>query len=124
MSNMEVTMEFIEQALEKLKREIFANLHVAVPGTVLAYDEDSGRADIQPGLRKETQSGQLMTAPVLRGVPVVGLAEEDRISPGDKCLVVFADFCTDGFLQTGREAVPPSPREHDLSDGFAFVGFR
>ena len=30
----------------------------------------------------------------------------------------------DGWYDTAQATLPPSPRKHDLSDAFAFVGFR
>ncbi len=121
---MDVTVEFLEQALDDLKREIFSNLHVAMPGIIRAYDEEKGTADIQPGLRRRTSDGDLLLAPILRSVPVYIPVSDYVVSPGDICLVIFADYCADGFLKTAQPVLPPSPRTHDLSDGFAFVGFR
>ncbi len=121
---MELTVEFLEQALDDLKREIFATLHVAMPGIIRTYDAEMGTADIQPGLRRKTAGGDLLLSPVLRSVPVFIPTENYSVSPGDICLIVFADYCVDGFISTGQPLIPPSPRAHDLSDGFAFVGFR
>lgn len=121
---MNLTVEFLEQALENLKREIFSTLHVAMPGVIRSYDAVTGTADIQPGLRRKTADGDILLPPVLQNVPVFIPAEDYTVSPGDICLIVFADYCIDGFLSTGQPLLPPSPRAHDLSDGFAFVGFR
>ena len=43
---------------------------------------------------------------------------------GDECLVVFASRCIDAWWQSGgHNNNLPDNRMHDLSDGFAFVGF-
>ncbi len=72
----------------------------------------------------ESQSERTVTAPLLRDVPVYLPDSSRAVSAGDECLVVFADFCIDGWYETGQPTLPPSPRTHDLSDAFAFVGFR
>lgn len=119
-----ITEAFLRDALADLKREIFSSLHVAMPGTLVSFDPTSGTADIQPALRRRTVSGVLMQAPLLTSVPVFLPSSDFAPSPGDPCLLIFADFCIDGFRDTGQPVIPPSPRTHDLSDAFAFVGFR
>jgi len=61
--------------------------------------------------------------PLLRNVPVY-LPEDREISPGEFALVIFADCDIDAWFETGEVSVPVSSRQHDLSDAFAFVGFR
>ena len=119
-----VTMDFLRQALESLKREILSSLHVAMPGFIESFDPDSGTATVQPALRRRTASGDLLTAPLLAEVPVFLPSADFTPAAGDPCLLVFADFCVDGFLMARQPVLPPSPRTHDLSDAFAFVGFR
>ncbi len=46
------------------------------------------------------------------------------VSPGDDCLVVFGDNCIDAWWQSGGIQNQIDHRRHDLSDGFAIVGFR
>lgn len=46
------------------------------------------------------------------------------VAAGDECLVVFASRCIDGWWQNGGVQPQAIFRMHDLSDGFAFVGFR
>ena len=118
-----ITGDFLRQALDALRREIFSTLHVAMPGTVTAYDASDGTVFVQPGLRRRVSSDQIMTAPLLPRVPVLLPSRDYVPAPGDPCLLIFCDFCLDGFLDTGQPLLPPSPRSHDLSDAFALVGF-
>ena len=121
---MQITESFLRQALDSLRREILSSLHVAMPGIIRSYDAASATAEVQPALRRRTSAGDLVTAPVLSGVPVY-LASADVVpAPGDHCLLIFCDFCIDGWFDTGQPVLPPSPRMHDLSDAFAIVGFR
>ena len=121
---MEITEGFLEQALEAFRKEIFASLHVAMPGRVVAYDAETGTATIQPAVRRRDLDGRLVTAPMLNGVPVFLPTADFVPQTGDQCMVIFADCCIDGWFDTGSAVVPPSKRTHDLADGFALVGFR
>ena len=119
---MEITVEFLQSALDSLRREIFSTLRVAMPGQIVSYDESSGLATVQPALRREA-SGLVLTAPELSEVPVLLPSPDFSVSAGMSCLLIFADFCLDGFLQSGQPVLPPSPRAHDLSDAIALVGY-
>ena len=121
---MQITESFLRQALESLRREILSSLRVAMPGIIRSYDAASATAEVQPALRRRTSAGDLVTAPVLSGVPVFLPSADFVPAPGDHCLLIFCDFCIDGWFDTGQPVLPPSPRMHDLSDAFAIVGFR
>lgn len=106
-----------------LKEEILASLHCALPGKVVSFDDSACTAVIQPMVKSRTG----LALPQLRDVPVFMPRGNDSpafdISPGDFCLVVFADAAIDQWMMSGEEGAPVSDRKHDLSDGFAFVGF-
>ena len=121
---MQITESFLQQTLESFRREIFSSLHVAMPGIIRSYDPATATAEVQPALRRRTSAGDLVTAPVLSGVPVFLPSSEFVPAAGDHCLLIFCDFCIDGWFDTGQPVLPPSPRMHDLSDAFAIVGFR
>ena len=118
---MEVTAEFLESALLKLKEEIFASLHVAMPGTLQEYDAEKQTATVQPALIKRNTAGDAIAAPLLRDVSVFRCHSDSEPGPGSSCLLIFADFCIDGWAETGEAAVPDSQRSHDLSDAFVLV---
>ena len=120
---MQITEDFLLSALEALKRDILSSLHVALPGTVVSYDPGTRTASVQPALSRRTPSGEVIRAPLLRGVPVYVPDPTREISPGEECLLIFADCCIDGWLDTSQPTLPPSSRSHDLSDAFALVGF-
>ena len=120
---MEITEAFLQNALNSLKQEIFSSLRVAMPGNIVDFDAASGTASVQPALRRKTASGEILTAPLLSAVPVLRPSADFAVSPGDPCLLIFADFCIDGWLESGQPVLPPSSRQHDLSDAFALVGY-
>jgi len=117
--------EFIQQPGQKellLKNSILESLHVALPGEVVSYDSETRTAKIQPVIRGWDRKEK---PPVLLDVPVFFPGSfVYSVSPGDECLVVFADVCIDSWFMNGGVSTPMSARKHDLSDGFAFVGFR
>ena len=95
-----------------------------MPGKIVSFDSDSGLASVQPGLRRKTSSGEILTIPILTEVPVFLPSVDQAVSVGDPCILLFMDFCMDGWLETGQPVLPPSPRQHDLSDAVALVGYK
>ncbi len=118
---MEITADFLENALQSLKEEIFSSLHVAMPGIIRSYDSIHRTATVQPALRRKNAAGGIITAPLLQDVPVFLSGSSSEVTPGASCLLIFADFCIDGWFETGQPVVPLSPRSHDLSDAFALI---
>ena len=118
---MEITAEFFEYALQSLKEEIFATLHVAMPGNLESYDPETQTATVQPALLQRNAAGEPVAAPLLHDVPVFRCHSDSEPGPGTACLLIFADFCIDEWLGTGEKCLPASPRSHDLSDAFAMV---
>ena len=109
---------FSHEDREAIRQDLFASLHCALPGTIVSYNAEQQTADVQPAVKM----GSLLY-PVLSGVPVF-MPVPFEVTPGDACLVIFADIDIDAWLSSGDPEEPPSARKHSLSDGFAFVGFR
>ena len=109
-----MTDRLLLEEMESLKREILSSLCCAMPGIVVSFDAERGTAAILAAYSR---------LPVLTDVPVY-LPEDREIPPGALALVVFADFDTEAFLETGQAGLPVSERRHSLSDAFAFIGFR
>lgn len=117
--------EIIQQPgqLERLRKQaVLSSFHVSVPGIILSYDATVRTAKIQPAIRSWRKKEN---PPILQDVPVWFPGNFTyTISAGDECLVIFADSCIDGWWQNGGVSSPITARKHDLSDGFAIVGFR
>ena len=62
-----ITGDFLRQALDALRREIFSTLHVAMPGTVIAYDASDGTVSVRPALSACITS-YILTFPAVRSV--------------------------------------------------------
>ena len=101
-----------------VKKEIFSSLHCALPGAVESFDADTQTAVIRPAVKP---GGAEM--PLLRDVPVL-MPVSFEVSPGDFCLVIFADCDIDSWLESGEAEEPASGRMHSLSDGVALVGYK
>ena len=111
---------------DALRARLAASMHFALPGIVQSYDSDTQTADILPAVHDHLRDGTPVAYPLLRSVPVFLPVATDitwSISPGDSCLVLFADTCIDEWF-SGTAPTETSTRRHSLSDAFAFVGFR
>lgn len=103
-----------------------------MPGIVDSFDPDAITATVQLAIKGVVTGidgkAQFINMPLLVDVPVHfprggNCTLTFPVSAGDECLVVFAARCIDSWWQSGGVQVPFEPRIHDLSDGFAFVGF-
>lgn len=130
------------------RRELFANLPIALqgvldgfqtqvwtalPGIIDDIDLGAQTAQVQPAIKGVISdpdgSAREVDLPMLLDVPIFfpsggGVTCTFPVAKGGECLVVFASRCIDGWWQSGDVSLAPEFRMHDLSDGFAFVGFR
>jgi len=115
----------------QLYNTIFSMLRVSLPGIVQSFDPATCTCTIQPAIAGQgvDDKGQIQSAPLplLTDVPVIfprggGCTITFPVKAGDECLVVFSDRCIDFWWQNGGVQEPVDPRQHDLSDAFAFVG--
>lgn len=110
-----------------------SELWTAMPCIVESFNAEDETVSAQPAIRGRIQqpdgTEELVALPLLVDVPVVfpgggGFTLTFPVKPGDECLVVFASRCIDAWWQSGGVGDPLETRQHDLSDGFAFVGPR
>ena len=109
------------------------NLRVAAPGIIHDVDFERQTCTVQLAIREKLRDndGNIkdVKIPLLPDVPFFvysggGYCLTLPITPGDDCLVVFGDNCMDAWWQSGGVQNQVERRRHDLSDGFAIVGFR
>lgn len=109
-----------------------SGLWTSMPGIVDSFDPDAITATVQLAIKGVVTGidgkAQFVNMPLLVDVPVHfprggNCTLTFPVASGDECLVVFAARCIDSWWQSGGVQVPFEPRIHDLSDGFAFVGF-
>lgn len=113
-----------------LMEAVSAAIRVAMPGKIISFDPLTQTAQVKPMLADKIQlvgAEQYVWPPVLPDVPVLFPRGGDfaitlPVAAGDACLLIFADSCIDGFMQTGAETAPAELRRHDMSDALAIVG--
>lgn len=103
-------------------------VHVGMPGRVEKYDRASGRAQVQPllkrGVQDETNTRRVERLPVVPNVPIV-FPGVFHVEPGDIVWLVFGDGALDTFLSgTGGETNPGDDRSHALTDAVALPVMR
>lgn len=119
-----------EELYRRMGESWAANLRVAIPGIIQAFDPVTQTVTVQPAIRERvTKDGTLtpIELPQLIDVPIIipragGYSLTLPVSPGDECLVIFADMCIDAWWSNGGIQNEIEKRRHDLSDGFAILG--
>lgn len=127
----ERTMDEIEIARRTLDAASI-DLRVAAPGIIQSVDYGRQTCTVQLAIREQlNHEGDLewVDIPTLPDVPFFvysggGYCLTLPVAPGDECLVVFGDSCMDAWWQNGGVQNQADHRRHDLSDGFAIVGFK
>jgi len=117
---------------QRFRDVIAAGLRVAAPGIIQSVDYKKQTVTVQLAIRERINfNGNLewVEIPPLLDVPLFiysggGYCLTLPVQSGDECLVVFSDNCMDAWWQAGGVQNQIERRRHDLSDGFAIVGFR
>jgi len=121
-----------EEALRVAMEGMRSGLWTAMPGIIQSFNADTVTAEVQLSIKGVVQApdgtAKFTDLPLLVDVPVFfprggNCTLTFPVSEDDECLVVFSARCIDGWWQSGGVQAPMEPRMHDLSDGFAFVGF-
>jgi len=110
-----------------------SKLWTALPGIIQSFDAVAMTCVVQPAIQAlvRDEAGNLspVNLPLLLDCPVQfpaggGCTLTFPVKPNDECLVVFASRCIDSWWQSGGIQAQAELRMHDLSDGFALLGFR
>lgn len=121
-----------EEALRVAMEGMRTGLWTSMPGLIESFDPATLTATVQLTIKGVVTGpdgqARFVNMPLLVDVPVHfprggNCTLTFPVTQGDECLVVFAARCIDSWWQSGGVQVPIEPRMHDLSDGFAFVGF-
>lgn len=111
-------------------------LWTAMPGIIQSFQSAADRpptCTVQPALKMLVRGLDGATTsvvlPLLVDCPVQFPSGGNctltfPVTQGDECLVVFASRCIDSWWQSGGVQEQAELRMHDLSDGFALLGFR
>lgn len=126
-------LDDFEESLAAAFHGMHAELWTSLPAIIQSFDSAKQTCTAQPTIQGQvTQSDgskKWVTLPLLVDVPVHfpsggGYTLTFPVAHGDEALIVFASRCIDAWWQSGGIQQQAEMRMHDLSDGFAFVGFR
>lgn len=120
-------------SLREVLRGWQVGIWTALPGVVESIDDDAQTCVVQPSIKIPVRAndGTVVTAalPPVVDCPVQFPSGGNctltfPVAPGDECLLVFASRSVDAWWQSGGIQEQAALRMHDLSDGFALLGFR
>ena len=116
----------LETVVQAGIRNYNKSLHTAAPGTIDAFDPVTQFARVSLAIKTLLVNGEEVAVPELVDVPVSfdrggGFTVTRPVRRGDECLVVFCERSIDRWKQIGAGKIPAHTRDHDLSDGIAFV---
>lgn len=123
----------LEEAFRAMLDGFKASLWTAVPAIVQSVDFAKQTATLQPAIKSQQKmpdgSVKAVDLPLLTDVPMHfptggGASMTFPVKAGDEALVVFSSRPSDAWQQSGGVQSQIDARTHDLSDGFAMVGFR
>ncbi|NTA27390.1 Gp138 family membrane-puncturing spike protein [Allorhizobium ampelinum] len=110
-----------------------SSLWTAIPAVVQSVNMSKQTASLQPLIKSQQRmpdgSVKAVDLPLLNDVPMHfpgggNASMTFPVAAGDEALVVFSSRPTDSWFQSGGTQNQVDARTHDLSDGFALVGFR
>lgn len=123
----------ISDAIEAAAHGIKAGMWTSLPCHVVSVSADGQHADMQPAIKSSVMApdgtSSAVNLPMLPNVPLHfphggGHTMTFPIKAGDEALVIFSSRPADTWRQSGGIQTQIDARMHDLSDGFALVGFR
>jgi len=116
-------VETIADLLTQSWGYLMADVHIAIPASVLSYDYKTKKVSVQPLVKRTPHSGFAATSwPVIGSVPVEFPGSSTTViqwplSKGDTGLLVFADQSIDAWLSgDGSEVDPQDTRRFDATD--------
>lgn len=105
-----------------------SEVHVAMPGEIVSYDDATGLASVRPSLqRRYLETDKLVDLPVINNVPIMhprggGALIKFAMIKGDPVTLIFSERSLDRWITTGGKVDPQDTRKHALSDAFAYPG--
>ena len=114
--------------MKLLMDQELAQVHTAMPGTIVAYDPATQTATVRPGFKRVYGLDESVVAyKDLLKVPVVQLQAGSSwvrmpVTAGDRVLLIFAERSLDVWAANGGEADPLDCRKFHISDAIAIPG--
>ena len=120
--------------IKRLLSEIFeyktTNLHTCFPASVVSYDAQTRRAEVQPYMKRKMPDGEYMNFPIIPDVPVLYLGTKQYtvhipLEKDDEVLLMVCERCTEAWRDNGSvDNEEKDPRRFSLMDCFAIPGLQ
>ena len=128
MNNLNMPLSNIESLMKTIINQIFRNLNVCLPATVVTYNSEKNTVKLQPAIQDVLPDKTFRTLPLLLNVPVLeiggkNLSVKIPLQEGDTGIVIFCDRDITLFTQEKKNTQPNTLRKHDLADGI-FIPMR
>lgn len=110
---------------------ILSGVNTSCPGVIVAYDDSTLRAAVQPSIKRRFQNEEgeyvVQKLPVINEVPVIFPGSGERrvkfpVKKNDTVLLIFSQSSLDKWLETGGIVDPEDGRRHSLEDAVAIPG--
>jgi len=121
-------MNTIELITKAIKNKI-ADMHIAMPAKIVAYDFALQKAQVQPALYEVYNDEEAVKLPIIHNVPVLqpssgGASITMPVLEGDAVMLMFSERSLEEWLATGAEGAPDDQRTNDLTDAVAILGLK
>jgi hypothetical protein len=120
----------IKRALKETFEYSMTNVHTCFPGSVVSYNAETRRAEIQPYLKRKMPNGEFLNFPIIPDVPVLFLGTKKYtihipLEKDDEVLMIVCERATDVWRDNGAvDNEDPDPRRFSLMDSFAIPGLQ
>ena len=104
------------------------NIHTALPGSIIAYNAETRRADVNIAIRTVSTSGEVSDRAPILNVPVVfpsggGYSMTFPLVAGDAVLLVFSERSLETWKQLHDVSTPTLIHILNQQDAMAIAGF-
>lgn len=104
-----------------------SNIHTALPGVIVKYDDTKQQAEVRPTIQKKYYNNKVVNMPVITNVPIVFSRSKDAfikfpLKAGDGVLLIFSERSLERWLSNGGIVEPGTNRKFDISDCIAIPG--
>jgi len=102
-------------AMEQFKNAIFADLHVANIGVVVAFDEDTNSLTVKPIVNERLLDNkgnvQWVDFPEVEDTPYISFGTTQP-NPGDPCLLIYTDYDFSAWWNGSATQYSGKPKTH------------
>lgn len=121
--------EQLRAAFDTFKASLWTSVPCVVESVNMAKQTAVLRPTIKSMVRQPDGTQKAVSLPLLQDVPMHfpsggGVTMTFPVKPGDEALASISSRSIDGWHQSSGEQKQVDARTHDLSDAFAFVGFK